>query len=274
MAYQHSPDAVPPRPPPAPVGPVAGRLPPSQGQAHAIVPDGHHAAVALAGRPASGGQAALHHVRGGHLVHQALRMTRQQLFAFGFFGILLVLFDQLVEVFSPFLRPLLWAVILAHVTFPLHTRLTNLLRGREVASAALLTVGIVALIVAPVVFFTFLLVQEAGNGYDAVNTWVQSGGVTRLPDELAKLPLLGGRRVQHMIHKLVGSKANVEAFLLQSAKAMSGFMVEQLASLVKTAFQLAVNFLVIVIALFFVFKDAKRLFLSVYLGIPLDRGQQ
>jgi predicted PurR-regulated permease PerM len=201
-------------------------------------------------------------------------MTRQQLFAFGFLGFLLVLLYQLAEVFSPFLRPLLWAVILAHVAFPLHTRLTGLLRGREVASAALLTVGIVALIVAPVVFFTFLLVQEAGNGYDAVNTWVQSGGVKRVPDELAKLPLLGGSRVQHMLHKLVGSKANVEAFLLQSAKAMSGFIVEQLTGLVKNAFLLAVNSLVIVIALFFFFKDGQRLLQSLYRVIPLDEAHK
>ncbi|HZC67406.1 MAG TPA: AI-2E family transporter [Nitrospirales bacterium] len=201
-------------------------------------------------------------------------MTRQQLVAFGFFGVLLVLLYQLAEVFSLFLRPLLWAVILAHVTFPLHTRLTGLLRGREVASAALLTVGIVALIVAPVVIFTFLLVQEAGNGYDAVNTWVQSGGVKRLPDELAKLPLLGGSRAQHMIHKLVGSKANVEAFLLQSAKAMSGFIVEQLTGLVKNAFLMAVNFLVIVITLFFCFKDGKRLFQTFYQMIPLDEAHK
>ena len=197
-------------------------------------------------------------------------MTRQQLFALGFLGVLLVLLYQLAEVFSPFLRPLLWAVILAHVTFPLHTRLVGLLRGREVASAALLTVGIVALIVAPVLFFTFLLVEEAGNGYDAINTWIQSGGVKRLPDELSKLPLLGGSRAQHMIRKLVGSKANVEALLLQSAKAMSGFIVEQLTGLVKNVFLLAVNFLVIIITLFFFFKDGKRLFQGLYRVIPLD----
>src|SRR2546428_12457220 len=118
-------------------------------------------------------------------------MRSERLFAFGFLGVLLVLLFQMAEVLSPFLRPLLWAVILAHVTFPLHTRLTSLLRGCEGASAALLTVGSVALIVAPVVYFTFLLVQEAGNCYDPVNTWVQSGGATRLPHELAKLPLMG-----------------------------------------------------------------------------------
>src|SRR3989442_13245394 len=100
---------------------------------------------------------------------------------------------------------------------------------------------------APVVFFTFLLVQEAGNSYDAVNTWVQSGGVKRLPNELATLPLLGGSRAQHMIVKFIGTKGNFEAFLLQSAKAMSGFIVEQLAGLVTNAVLLGINFLVIVI---------------------------
>ena len=197
-------------------------------------------------------------------------MTRQQLFAIGFLGVLLVLLYQLAAVFSPFVRPLLWAVILAHVTFPLHTRLTGLLQGREGASAALLTVGIVALIVAPVVVFTFLLVEEAGNGYDAVNTWVQAGGVRRLPDELAKVPVLGGTRVQHVIQKLVGSKANVEAFLLENAKALSGFIVEQMTGLVKNAFLAGVDSLVIVITLFFFFKDGKRLLQSLYRVIPLD----
>ena len=197
-------------------------------------------------------------------------MTRQQLFAVGFLGVLVVLLYQLAEVFSPFVRPLLWAAILAHVTFPLHTRLTGLLQGREGASAALLTAGIVALIVAPVVVFTFLLVEEAGNGYDAVNTWVQSGGVKRLPEELAKLPLLGGNRVQHVIQKLAVSQANVEAFLLQSTKALSGFIVEQMTGLVKNAFLLGVDFLVIVITLFFFFKDGKRLLQSLYRVIPLD----
>ena len=197
-------------------------------------------------------------------------MTRQQVVAFGLFGVLLVLLYQLAETFSPFVKPVLWAVILAHVTFPLHTWLTGLLRGREVASAVLLTVGVVVLIMAPVVFFTFLLVQEAGNSYDAVNTWVQSGGVKRLPNELATLPLLGGSRAQHMIAKFIGTKGNFEAFLLQSAKAMSGFIVEQLAGLVKNAFLLGVNFLVIVITLFFLFKDGKRLFQTLDWMIPLD----
>ncbi len=201
-------------------------------------------------------------------------MTRQQLFTLCFFVILLVLLYQIAEIFSPFLRPLLWAVILAHIAFPLHTRLTALLRGREIASAALLTVGIIALVVVPLVFAGFLLVQEAGNGYDAINAWIQSGGVKRLPDQLAQLPLIGGNRLQGMLAKFVVTKGNLETFLLQSAKAMSGFIVEQLTGLVKNVFLVAVNFLVIIITLFFFFKDGKRLFQSLYQVIPLDEAHK
>ena len=197
-------------------------------------------------------------------------MTRQQLFTLCFFVILLVLLYQIAEIFSPFLRPLLWAVILTHITFPLHTRLTALLRGREVASAALLTVGIIALVVVPLVFAGFLLVQEAGNAYDDVNTWVQTGGVKRLPDTLSKVPLLGSARAQQQIAKLVGTKGNLDAFFLQSAKALSGFIVDQLTGLAKNAFTLAVNSLVIVVTTFFFFKDGKRLVQSLYQITPLE----
>jgi len=195
-------------------------------------------------------------------------MTRQQLFAVCFFAILLVLLYQIAIVFRPFLLPVLWAMILAQVTFPLHIRLTTFLRGRATASAALLTVGIMALVVAPVVFLTFLLVHEAGIAYDAINVWVQSGGAKRLPGELSRLPL--GRLAQELIGRFVHAYGDLDAFLLQSAKALSGFVVEQVASLAKNAFLLVANFLVMIITLFFFFKDGSRLFQGLYRIIPLE----
>jgi len=197
-------------------------------------------------------------------------MTRHQLFAACFFAILLVLLYQIAIIFRPFLLPVLWAAILAHVAFPLHGRLTVLLKGREIASAMLLTLGIMALVVAPVVFSTFLLVQEAGNAYDDINTWVQTGGVKRLPDTLSKIPLLGSARAQQQVAKFIGTKGNLEAFFLQSAKALSGFIIDQLTGLAKNAFMLVVNFLVIIVTIFFFFKDGKRFVQSLYQITPLE----
>ncbi|MEK6695412.1 MAG: AI-2E family transporter [Nitrospirota bacterium] len=194
-------------------------------------------------------------------------MTRQQLFAVCFFAILLVLIYQIGVIFKPFLLPVLWAAILAHVTFPLHIRLTALLKGRETVSAGLLTLGIMAIVVVPVVFLTFLFIQEAGIAYDAVHAWVQSGGVKRLPALLASLPF--GGRLQELIGRYLSSSKDIEALLLQSSKAVSGFVVEQVTGFAKNVFLLAANFLVVIVTLFFFFKDGRRLLDGLYRIIPL-----
>jgi predicted PurR-regulated permease PerM len=195
-------------------------------------------------------------------------MTRQQLFAICFFAVLLVLLYQIGIIFRPFLLPVLWAMILAQVAFPLHVRLTAFLRGRETASAALLTVGIMALVVTPVAFLIFLLVQEAGAAYDGINAWVQSGGVKRLPEELSRLPF--GGLIQELTGRFVITQGDLEAFLLQSAKALSMFGIDQVASLAKNVFLLVANFLVMILTLFFFFKDGSRLYQGLYRIIPLE----
>src|SRR5260370_33329245 len=55
---------------------------------------------------------------------------------------------------------------------------------------------------------------------------------------------------------------------------MSGLLVGHLAVLVTNAVLLAVNSLVIVIALFFFFKDGQRLLQSLYRVIPLDEAHK
>lgn len=199
-------------------------------------------------------------------------MTRRQLFAACFFAVLLVLLYQIGIIFKPFLLPVLWAAILAHVTFPLHTRLTALLKERETLSAALLTIGIMAIVVVPVVFLASLLVQEAASAYGAINVWVQSGGVKRLPHAIALLPF--GGYLQELIGRIVVSPGDLESFLLQSSKALSGFVVEQVAGFAKNVFLLAANFLVMIFTLFFFFKDGKRLLDGFYRVIPLEESHK
>ena len=51
-------------------------------------------------------------------------MTKPQLFTAVFFALLLLLLYQIALMFRPLLFPVLWAVILAHRTYPAHVRLT------------------------------------------------------------------------------------------------------------------------------------------------------
>lgn len=196
-------------------------------------------------------------------------MNQRQLFAVGFFAVLLVLLYQIAIIFRPFLLPMLWAVILAHVTFPVHQRLAALLGNREAASATVLTIAIIGLVVVPLVMLTVLLIQEASVAYATAKAWIESGGLKRLPGEISRLPLLGSY-VQPLIGRFIVSRGDVEAFVLQNVKGLSGFLVEQITGFAANAFLLLVNFLVMIFTLFFFFKDGARLFHNLYEIIPLD----
>jgi predicted PurR-regulated permease PerM len=76
----------------------------------------------------------------------------------------LFLLYQLALVFQPFLFPMLWAALLVHATYPFHSRLTQLLGGRDTLSAAVLTIGTLSIVVAPLVVTGVLLVRETRGG--------------------------------------------------------------------------------------------------------------
>lgn len=90
-------------------------------------------------------------------------MAKPQLFTAVFFTLLLLLLYQIALMFRPFLFPVLWAALLAHLTYPLHVRLTSFARGREIVSASCLTLLVLALVVIPISMMGVLLACEAST---------------------------------------------------------------------------------------------------------------
>jgi len=195
-------------------------------------------------------------------------MTRQQVFAVCFFGLLLVLLYQIGVIFRPFILPVLWALILARLAFPLHRILTARLGGREGLSAGLLTLGLLLLGILPVLYLTFLLVQETADAYEQINLWVQSGGVKRVPDYLAKLPIAPGK-LQEWLGRLIVVNGDLAGSFLQGSKVVSVFLLGQVTDLAKNAFQFTLSFLVMMVTLFFLLKDGPQLYQGLYELIPL-----
>ncbi len=196
-------------------------------------------------------------------------MNRQQLFSVGFFAVLALLLYQIGLMFLPFLFPVLWAVILAHLAFPLQIRLTAWLRGRETVAAAVLTIGAMVLGVMPFILVGVLLVREASSAEQAIRHWVAVGGIQQLSEHLTRLPWATG--LMQEISGRGGLKhANLEQFVLSSAKALSEFMVNELSVLVRNAFLLVADFLVMIFTLFFLFRDGRRWLDAFYDLLPLE----
>ncbi|GKS59519.1 AI-2E family transporter [Nitrospira sp.] len=201
-------------------------------------------------------------------------VSRQQIFALVFFGILLFLLYQLALMFRPFLLAMVWATILAHLMFPLHTRLTAKLGGRVSLAAGLLTFGIMLLGVLPLVWTGIVIVREAAASEVAIREWVASGGLERLPQELEQLPLIGrlmGRVVARLGQDVEG---NLGDALISSANTMSQFLVGSLTGFVRNVFAFVANTLIMIVTLFFFFRDGRELVAGLYDLVPLDASHK
>lgn len=200
-------------------------------------------------------------------------MTKPQLFTTVFFAVLLLLLYQIALMFRPFLFPVLWAVILAHMTYPAHVWLTARLGGREALSASCLTLGVLAMVVVPVLLMAVMLVREAVGAELAVQTWIEAGGIHRLPEQLSKVPGVGG-----LLHDVIGryflKPDTVEELVRSSAQVVSGFFVDQLGNLLRNAFILVSDFLIILFTLWFLYKDGRRWLWFLYDLVPLDEAQK
>jgi predicted PurR-regulated permease PerM len=136
-------------------------------------------------------------------------------------GLLLLAFTVL----QPFIVPVIWAVILAYVTWPAHERLVRLFRGQRGPAALVMTILLATLIIAPIVWLVVLVQTEVVHAYREITTLLSRG--IRLPDFILDLPLVGDwlrdwlARISANPDELL---TEIRAFLDRSSGEFGGFV--------------------------------------------------
>jgi len=187
------------------------------------------------------------------------------------FSFTLFLLYQAYTIIAPFLAPLVLAGVIAVTTHSLHERLLRRM-PYENAAAFLMTAAVIVVCVAPLVGLTVLLSQEAARVYQGLEqtTAVGSPGffdsISRHPRIVPWLtwlaPFLGpfdldipGTTVA-VIRKFISSIVNYSG---EAAKNVFGFI-----------FKL----IMLIIALFFIYRDGDRMQRQFWSVVPLDPAKK
>lgn len=104
-------------------------------------------------------------------------------------GVVLGVLALTYMVLMPFLVPLIWAAILAYVTWPLHIRISRLIPRRQSLASTVTTLLVSFAIVLPIVWLVFMFKTEAVTAYHEVQNFLLSKPA--LPPALADLPGVG-----------------------------------------------------------------------------------
>src|SRR5664279_3871079 len=83
-------------------------------------------------------------------------------------GLLGVLLVACALVLRPFAIPMVWAVILAYVSWPAYSRLRRLSGDRSTVSALAATLIVALVLVLPVIWLAVLLQEELSTAYQAL----------------------------------------------------------------------------------------------------------
>lgn len=180
---------------------------------------------------------------------------------------------QLAVIFAPFFTPILWALILARLFYPLYEYLSRLLRGQTTLSAALSTLAVTLIAVLPVAYLAFLAITETIHAYQAGMTWVESGGLKRLPAAVSGLPFIGNIS-QELVGRFVLAYGDLQGSLLEGGKAVSAVLLTGVSGLAKNTFELITDFFIMLFTLFFFFRDGHRLYDVFYDAVPIDQAHK
>lgn len=178
-------------------------------------------------------------------------------------GLLLLAF----QVLQPFVVPVIWAVILAYVTWPAHERLVRLFRGQRGPAALVMTLILATLIVAPIVWLVVLVQTEVVDAYREITVLLSRG--LQLPDFVLELPLVGDL-LRDWLARITANPdellVEIRAFLDRSSGEFGGFIGGVGRNIVKLV--------IAILSLYFMLRDGHVLAAQISRGLHQFLGNR
>jgi len=168
-------------------------------------------------------------------------------------GLLIGLVVLSFQVLQPFIVPVVWATILAYVTWPAYQRLLGLLRGRPTLASLLMTLTLTAAVILPTVWLIMLLRTEAVDAYRTFSAALAAGGA-KLPDSLLRLPWIG-EWLRELSERMAGDPRALGDEIRQLLDRSFGEVRTILGGVGRNAAKL----LIAIVTLFFLYRDGRAL---------------
>jgi predicted PurR-regulated permease PerM len=188
-----------------------------------------------------------------------------------FLLLLLLSLGLLLSLLWGYLPAIVLALLISSVFYPLFLWVRGAFRGRENAASFLVSFFILLVLLIPVGGFIGTLSQEAFELYTRSRDVVS---LTKIQDLLES----DSRWVQQIKRagSLTGigfSSDDVEALVASVGRVVGFFLYKQLSSLASNVFNLVINFLLMMLIIFFLFRDGGRLRDYLNQLIPLPQEQ-
>jgi predicted PurR-regulated permease PerM len=171
------------------------------------------------------------------------------------------------QVLHPFIVPLIWAGILAYVTWPLYQHLLKAVGGRRTIASVIMTLALTAAVILPTVWLVTVLRVELISAYKEIAATLAEG--PRLPPALLKLPWIGEwlRDLSSRVEGDPGALGNEIRELIDRSFG-------EVARVVGGVGRNIAKLLIAVLSLFFMYRDGQELARQITRSLELILGER
>lgn len=180
----------------------------------------------------------------------------------------LVVLFFVCQIFRPFLLPISLAMVLSTICFPIFRWLSAHLRNRSSLAALLTCLLVTAIIIVPVVVLTILLAGEVSQVYQKFQESLARGDFNRL-FRLKDSAILGP--LFNWINQYVATEQiDIMGGVASALQQVSLFFLKHSTELLTKFVSLVTDFFIMLVTMFFLFRDGPRLLREVRSWTPLS----
>ncbi len=177
----------------------------------------------------------------------------------------------LLALFWAYLPAIVLGLLAASVSYPLHKYCLAITFGRHTVASAILTLLVLLILVVPVTWFVVTLSEQAFDFYNKTRSAVSVAKV----QELVRGDTLWGKRIRRLGEKtgFQFTPQTIEGVVKAVGKRVGLFLYKQIRSAATNMVNLFIHFFLMMVLVYYLFRDGPRLKTYLIELIPLPEEQ-
>ena len=195
------------------------------------------------------------------------------------FFLLILIFVACYHIIKPYLHTIILALILATIFNPIHQKIAIFVKGRRNLAALLSCLVLTLVVVLPLVFMFFALIQQGIQSFNAIYDWIAAGRYEQLLAHPAVTKVVGWvdswlPDIQKIFPDVEPDRLKIDKILLGITSSVGKILINQGGHLVGNLTAIIGKFFLMIFTFFFFVRDEERIFAAVLHLIPLSTSHE
>lgn len=201
-----------------------------------------------------------------------LKGLKLPIFPIFLFALLLFSLYLAYLLMRPFLNTIIMSIVFTALCMPIHTKFLHYTKDRDFFAALLTLAAVVLVIIVPLTFFISALVPQATASTAAITEWLSHKDISTLLADEKILAIISFLEKNFAFLDI--NAANLHTAILSLSRTAGQTIFQGITEFARNAVGFSFNLLLMLLIMFFLLKDGRKMLVTLRALVPMRPGQQ